>query len=197
MKNRAAGFWFLWLAGMFIAGTVLAVLPAVAGTAFLSRAHAVDCPAGTVHTSKDSSCTPACPDGNPAPTGDVSSCPSIDCSEHELLGIIPTWHKYFGKDYGTVSSNNSFIPPTCGVVSGTIQEHAVQVGLAIIDMLLRAGALVAVAFVIMGGYRYMSSQGEPKNLEAAMATIVNAAIGLGIVITATVLVSFIGKSLGG
>lgn len=111
----------------------------------------------------------------------------------KFLGIFPTWYEYI-KDYSPRASQGL----SCGFGANLdIQEYAVPIGLAIIDILLRAGALAAVVFIIMGGYRYMSSQGEPKNIEAAMATIVNAAIGLGIVVFATVLVSFIGKSLGG
>ena len=111
----------------------------------------------------------------------------------KFLGIFPTWYEYI-KDYGPRASQGL----SCGFGANVeIQDYAVPIGLAIIDILLRAGALAAVAFIIMGGYRYISSQGEPKNIEAAMATIVNAAIGLGIVVFATVLVSFIGNSLGG
>lgn len=85
----------------------------------------------------------------------------------------------------------------CGFGDMPLQDYAIPVGLAAIDILLRAGALAAVAFIVMGGYRYISSQGEPKNIEAAMATIVNAAIGLGITVSATVLVAYIGNNLGG
>lgn len=111
----------------------------------------------------------------------------------KFLGIFPTWYEYI-KDYGPRASQGL----SCGFgASIELQDYAVPIGLAVIDILLRAGALAAVAFIIMGGYRYMSSQGEPKNLEAAMATIVNAVIGLAIVIMATVLVAFIGNALGG
>lgn len=142
----------------------------------------------------------SCSDGSNPPAGMFSNCPAPDCkTNNKFLGIIPTWYEYFGSDYGVVPSNpsNTSIPPTCGVIGGEITDHVVQVGLALVDILLRVGALVAVAFVMMGGYKYISSQGEPKNIEGAMATIVNASIGLGIVITATVLVAFIGNKLGG
>lgn len=133
-----------------------------------------------------------------APISKASAASVVNCdTNYKLLGIIPAWYKYFGDDYGEVKTSNKFVPTTCGIVDGELTDHLLQIGLAVIDMLLRIGALVAVAFIIMGGYRYMSSQGEPKNLEAAMATIVNAAIGLGIVLTATVLVAFIGNTLGG
>lgn len=118
----------------------------------------------------------------------------------KFLGIFPTWYSYI-KDYGPIADQGN----SCGFIVGdasvdvanAVQEYPIQIGLAVIDILLRAGALAAVAFIIMGGYKYMSSQGEPKNIEAAMATIINAAIGLGIVIFASVIVAFVGNSLGG
>lgn len=124
----------------------------------------------------------------------AGATPNCDTGK-KLLGILPTWYEYFGADYGLVKSTSPFIPDTCGVISGQFTDHLLQVGLAVIDMLLRIGALVAVAFVMMGGFRYMSSQGEPKNIEGAMATIINSAIGLGIVVTAAALVSFIGNNV--
>ena len=117
---------------------------------------------------------------------------AVNCTEDQkkrFLGVFPTWYTYI-KDYG--ASNGG-----CGFGDMPLQDYAIPVGLAAIDILLRAGALAAVAFIVMGGYRYISSQGEPKNIEAAMATIVNAAIGLGITVSATVLVAYIGNNLGG
>lgn len=137
-----------------------------------------------------------------SPVSHVSAATGLNCStDNKFLGIFPAWYAYFGKDYGKIPSNNSFLPdPTCGVIGGSssldvIKSHTVQIGLAVIDMLLRAGALVAVAYIMMGGYRYISSQGEPKNIEVAMATIINAVIGLGIVLLASVIVSYIGVSV--
>lgn len=116
-----------------------------------------------------------------------------------FLGIFPTWYKYI-KDYQLQETKDGRILG-CGFGNGidaiVWSEYAMQVGLAVIDILLRAGALAAVIFIIMGGYKYMSSQGEPKSIEEAMATIVNAVMGLGIVLLASVLVAFIGNRLGG
>ena len=69
------------------------------------------------------------------------------------------------------------------------------IGLAIMDILLIVGGLVAVCFVIYGGFVYMTSQGEPDKTAAAKTTILNAIIGLMIVLVAIGVVSFIGNSL--
>jgi len=65
--------------------------------------------------------------------------------------------------------------------------------LAIVDDLLRIAALVAVAFVIIGAIRLMTSQGNPDDTAKAQETIVNALVGLAIAIVAVAFVSFIGR----
>src|SRR6266542_626553 len=51
---------------------------------------------------------------------------------------------------------------------------------ALIEILLRVGAILAVAMVIYGGVTYITSQGEPDKTGQAKNTIVNALIGLAI-----------------
>lgn len=140
--------------------------------------------------------------------------PCTAARKYKFLGILPTWYEYI-QDYKTIESDlpdknstgrnlSQVYTPSCGIVhpdtsdtADNVRKDAVAIGLAVIDILLRLGTLVAVAAVMLGGYKYISSQGEPKNIEAAMATIVNAAIGLAIVLASTVLVAFIGHSVGG
>lgn len=69
------------------------------------------------------------------------------------------------------------------------------VALAIIDNLVRLAALVAVAFVVYGGVKYVTSQGEPEGTKAAKDSIINAIIGLVIAIVAAAVVSFIGNQI--
>lgn len=70
------------------------------------------------------------------------------------------------------------------------------IALAIIDIMLRIGALVAVGYIIWGGFQYMSSSGEPDKTKAAKDTILNALIGVIVAILAVAIVSFIGNTLG-
>ncbi len=117
----------------------------------------------------------------------------------KFLGVFPTWYQYI-EDYrpDKFEINGVVQELGCGFGSNFVpKDYALQIALGVLDILLRVGALAAVVFIILGGYKYISSQGEPKNIEAAMATIVNAAIGLAIVVFASVLVAFIGNSLGG
>ena len=70
-----------------------------------------------------------------------------------------------------------------------------QVLLAITDSLLRIAALVAVVFVIVGGVKYMTSQGEPAQTKQALSSIINALIGLAVAMVAALVVSYIGRNL--
>jgi hypothetical protein len=68
--------------------------------------------------------------------------------------------------------------------------------LAIIDDLIRIAGMVAVAFVIVAGFKIMTAQGEPEKVASGRRTLVFALVGLAIAILAVTLVSFIGKALG-
>lgn len=47
--------------------------------------------------------------------------------------------------------------------------------------------LVATAFIVVGGFRYITSSGNPHHLESAKRTIIYSATGLAITIAAFVL----------
>lgn len=65
------------------------------------------------------------------------------------------------------------------------------IAMAVIEMLIRIGGLIAVGFIIWGGIQYTTSQGEPEGLNNAKSTILNAVIGLIIVIIAIGITQFV------
>jgi hypothetical protein len=69
------------------------------------------------------------------------------------------------------------------------------IALAVVEILLRIGGMVAVVYVIYGGFLYMTSQGEPDRTSAAKSTILNALIGVIIVIIAILVVNFVGGTI--
>lgn len=102
---------------------------------------------------------------------------------------LPPWYKYLQLD-----------PSTCEVVNfellGTgANSGLLLIALAIVDLLLRVAGIVAVAFVIWGGFNFITSQAEPDKLAQARHTIINALIGLGLAIMATSIVVFVGNRL--
>ncbi len=104
-----------------------------------------------------------------------------------FLGL-PTWYKYL---------DGEIIEGRCSPIID-ISGHPAQIGLillAVVEITLRIAAMVAVGFIIVGGFRYITSQGEPENTNHARGTIINAIIGLVIAMTATFIVTFVARNL--
>ncbi len=97
-----------------------------------------------------------------------------------FLGF-PTWYKYLDGEKVAGKCSVAFaFPDGIGLIL-----------LAVVEILLRIAALVAVGFVIYGGFQYILSQGEPDRARAARGTIINALIGVVIALIATVVVTYI------
>ncbi|HUP26585.1 MAG TPA: hypothetical protein VM124_03005 [Candidatus Limnocylindrales bacterium] len=116
------------------------------------------------------------------------------CNNSSSVLGLPTWYKYL--DIGPKRGDK------CAII-GPVDSHGKldwalaggRIGLAIVDILLRLAAIVAVGFVIFGGFRYILSQGEPDNTRKARGTVLAAVIGLVITILATAAVNFVGNTL--
>ena len=119
------------------------------------------------------------------------------CSK-TFLGLKP-WFYYlpdsaFRAPNGSLSCNiESF--RLFGDKSKNKKSDLFPVLLAVADDLVRVAGLVAVAFVITGGVKFVTSNGEPEKAKQARETIINALIGLVIAIAAAAVVSFIGSKL--
>lgn len=123
----------------------------------------------------------------------VSAAVDPKCDTSSSFLGFPTWYKYL--DVGPKGDD------PCAIIGPKLNEGldvakaAPRIGLAIIEILLRVSGMVAVGFIIYGGFRYLTSQGEPEAYKMAQKTIINALIGLVIAILAVTIVSFIGGSL--
>lgn len=122
-------------------------------------------------------------------TAQAAACSNDSAS---FLGL-PTWYKYLTLKSEEGGGCSVELPQKDGQTDWG--QSAGRVGLAIVEILLRIGAIVAVGYIIYGGYRYILSQGEPDNVKKAQGTILNAVIGLVITMMATALVSLIGGVL--
>ncbi len=111
---------------------------------------------------------------------EASACPD------SIFGI-PTWYKYLQKEN---------IGGRCSPKISSAQD-TLPIGLAVLEMLLRLGGLVAVVFVVVGGVKYVISQGEGEAIAKAKSTITNAIVGLVLVMIAVPIISFMGKKFGG
>jgi hypothetical protein len=97
-----------------------------------------------------------------------------------FLGF-PTWYKYLDR----VEVGND-----CVVRITHINDVWLIVA-AIIELLLRIGALVAIGMVIAGGVQYVTSEGNPDKAKKALNTIITAAIGLALTIASAAIVTFV------
>lgn len=80
---------------------------------------------------------------------------------------------------------NQYIPG--GMRTGTLQDLI----RSIINLALLLAGVVAVIYIIIGGYQYITAGGNPEQAQAAKTTIMNAVIGLVIVFASYVIVNFI------
>ncbi len=109
---------------------------------------------------------------------------AASCGGGSFLGF-PKWYKYLPAVPGSYP---------CSPQVTSLTDIWLIVA-AIIEILLRISALLAVVFVIYGGFSYTTSQGDPEATGRAKNTLVNALVGLAIAVTATAIVSFIAKSV--
>src|SRR4051794_3328444 len=110
-----------------------------------------------------------------------------DACPHGSFLNFPTWYRYLPSE--TVAGKCT---PTIDL---TQPAQVSSIVLALIEILLRVAGIVAVGFVIYGGYQFILSQGEPDRAASARNTIINAIIGLVIAISATVIVMFVATNL--
>ncbi len=101
-----------------------------------------------------------------------------------------------------LSAANAFaIPETFTISPGTGYAAAGSIPLGnipgfIITLLLAVGVVIALAFLIYGGIKWILSGGDKAAVDAARKHIVAAIIGLVIVVTAFVILSFVFQLIG-
>jgi len=124
-----------------------------------------------------------------------------------FLGF-PHWYEYLvvtddcqvvgpcvNAENGTAIPDNDCATTPNSVTRLSVGAAATRVSLAIIDILLRVGGLVAFGFIVYAGFQFVLSSGDTAKEVAARSTIINAVIGMLIVIFAVAIVTFAGRSL--
>ena len=110
---------------------------------------------------------------------------AASCTGGGFLGF-PTWYAYLP---GTTGPDNICSPQLTNI------NDIWLIAAAFIEILLRVAGLVALAFVIFGGFTFMTSQGDPGKAAQGRTTILNALAGLVVAVMAAVVVGFIAKSI--
>ncbi len=109
------------------------------------------------------------------------------CKNNSFFGL-PSWHKYLPV---TGESGNP-----CAKKLASLNDVWLIV-LALTDLLFRIAIIVAIAFVIIGGIKFVTSQGNPDKTSQAKNTVVDALIGLVIAVIAAAVVGFIAARFKG
>jgi len=99
------------------------------------------------------------------------------CDAGSFFGF-PSWYACLPKDAG-------------GGPKLTKLEDVWLIAFPLLESAIKAGAYVAVGFVIWGAIRFMKSQGNPGEITAARDTIRDALIGLVICVSSVAIVQFI------
>lgn len=123
---------------------------------------------------------------------------SCDSDKTGFFGL-PKWYEYLPKvsrdlpaEFG---GNASHTAQTCIVQLNSLKDVWL-IGAAVIEILLRLAVVVAIIFVIIGGVKYITSEGEPDKLSQALKTIISAVVGLAISIVAATVISFLAGKFG-
>lgn len=119
---------------------------------------------------------------------------------------MPTWYKYLPvkapdcnieiKDKVVTSATDNKGKVTYTVDTKFSFKSLMLIALAIIEILLVLAGILAVIFVMIGGFNYIISQGEPDKIAKAKNTIINALVGAVIAIIASQVVVYIGSAFG-
>ena len=122
---------------------------------------------------------------------------SAACGQDKTFFGLPTWYKYLEFD------QNCEIKIKERIVTydskGKVKKVNDQINFktiwlilfAVVEIILRLAGFLAFVFVLVGGFKYVLSQGNPEKTANALETIKNALIGVIIAIVASQLVSFL------
>ncbi len=104
---------------------------------------------------------------------------AFSCKNSNFFGL-PNWHAYLSHKGGDCAQ------PAIEKISDVW-----LIGLALIEMMLRVVILVAIFYVVFGGFKLISARGNADKINSARTTITDALTGMAIAIAATALVAFI------
>jgi hypothetical protein len=97
-----------------------------------------------------------------------------------VISTCPTWIDAYKSESNTPES---------------LAKSIVKFILTLVYFAIYISSAVAVAFIVVAGYRYITSQGDEKNTKPALDTLKNAVIGLVLAILSLTIVTFIGNFL--
>lgn len=108
---------------------------------------------------------------------------AAECNTQSFFGI-PTWYEYLSFD------------DSCSVDTD-VANAIILIIFAATDILLYLGGFIAAFYILYGGFQFIMAQGSPDKITSARQTLLNAVIGLIIVMVASQAIGFIAKRIAG
>jgi len=111
------------------------------------------------------------------------------CSE--TLLTFPAWYKGLAREP----------EPDCGVKGpdandpNGLTKYLGRIGLNVIEFMLQLVGYISVAYIIVGGYKYIISSGSSDKMVGARKTILNAVIGLAISLFSVAIINLVAGTL--
>lgn len=109
-------------------------------------------------------------------------------NEVSLLPGAKPWYSGLCKMNGSDKTND--------IELTTPQESGTKIALNILNIIMVLAGYVAVAYVMWGGFNYLTATGDSGKTASAKRTITNALIGLLISLSAVAIIYFIGGVYG-
>jgi len=124
-----------------------------------------------------------------------SNTAAIEC-EQRFLGI-PPWYKGLTEvTNATGSEQCSIVAPDAGDSSDGLTKFITKIVLNVIEIALWLVGYIALFFVLLGGFQFLTGGSNPSQIEKARKSILNAVIGLVISFGAVAIVNLIFRILG-
>jgi hypothetical protein len=125
-------------------------------------------------------------------TGSTSAAYAAACKPASDGLPLPTWYQYLPGETVPADPSRPNGPKTCVIkTDGLDGSAALLVMMGIFNIIMFIAGFAAVIFVVFGGFKLLTSTGEPQKIAAARTTILNALVGLFIAIIAAQAVGFI------
>jgi hypothetical protein len=105
---------------------------------------------------------------------------------NDRLFTFPAWYKGLVKDDCNIKSPNDV---------GGLPTFIWRIALNIIEVMLQLVGYIAVSYIIVGGFKYLTSTGSPDAIVRARKTILNAVIGLIISIFSVAIVNLVSGAI--
>jgi Type IV secretion system pilin len=86
--------------------------------------------------------------------------------------------------------------PVGGNTPESFAKGAFKFILMFVTLAIYLASVVSVAYIVLSGYRYITSQGDEKNTKPALDTLKNAVFGLILAILSLTIVTFITQFIG-